>query len=42
MTVNIQTSPSLVSTLTITEPHSLGTAILQSLLTILTKENKKV
>jgi enoyl-CoA hydratase len=38
MTVNIQTSPSLVSTLTITEPHSLRTAILQSLLTILTKE----
>ena len=38
MTVNIQASPSLVSTLTMTEPHSLGTALLQSLLTILTKE----
>lgn len=38
MTVNIQTSPSLVSTLTITEPHSLGTPLLQSLLTILTEE----
>jgi len=38
MTVNIQTSPSLVSTLTITEPHSLGTALLHSLLSILTGE----
>jgi len=41
MTVNVQTSPSLVSTLTTTEPHSLGTVLLP-LLTILTKENKKV
>ena len=38
MTVNIQTSPSFVSTVTITEPHSLGTPLLQSLLTILTEE----
>jgi hypothetical protein len=38
MTVNIQTSPSLVSTLTIVEPHFVGTALLQSLLVILTKE----
>jgi enoyl-CoA hydratase len=38
MTANIQTSPSLVSTLTITEPHSLRTALLHTLLTILTEE----
>src|ERR1700676_283571 len=38
MTVNIQTSPSLVSTLTITEPPALGTALLPSLLSILTGE----
>lgn len=38
MTVNIQTSARLVSTLTITEQHSLGTALLQSLLTIMTQQ----
>jgi enoyl-CoA hydratase len=37
MAVNIQASPGLVSTITVSEPHSLGTPLLRSLLTILTE-----
>src|SRR5271166_4604688 len=38
MAINIQTSPSHISTLTISEPHSLAVPLLRSLLRILTEE----
>jgi hypothetical protein len=41
MTDRVQLSRGLVSTVTITEPHSLGSALLQSLLTILVEELAK-